>query len=213
MTNKEELERIAEEVKRCKNCKLWQFRKNAVPGEGNPNAEIMFIGEAPGATEDDQGRPFVGAAGHLLTDLITQKLGMTRDDVFITNVVKCRPPENRDPEPDEISACSGYLDKQIEIIKPKIIVTLGRHSTNYLFMKMGIKFSSITKIRGKIFKWKSNYGEVLIIPMLHPAAALYNPNLRRLLEEDFTTLKSVLGNKKPISLEDFLSNRGSGDKR
>ncbi len=208
-----ELEKIASEVRSCKKCRLWEGRKNAVPGEGNPDAEIMFIGEAPGATEDEEGRPFVGAAGRLLTELINKKLGMSRDKVYITNVVKCRPPENRDPETDEIIACSPYLDSQINIIKPKIIVTLGRHSTNYMFNKMNIKFTSITRVRGKIFKWKSDYGEVLVLPMLHPAAALYNPNMKELLEKDFETLRQLIGNKKPLSIEDFLSNRGSGNKK
>jgi len=124
-----DLQEIAEQVRNCRKCDLWKTRKNAVPGEGNPHAEIMFVGEAPGENEDIEGKPFVGAAGKLLTKLITEVLGLKREDVFITNVVKCRPPQNRDPTEEEMTACSPYLRMQIDIIKPKLIVTLGRHST------------------------------------------------------------------------------------
>lgn len=188
----DEIEEVAEEVRRCIKCPLHQFRKNAVPGEGNSKATIMFVGEAPGYYEDVQGRPFVGAAGKLLTELIENVLGLPRPSVFITNVVKCRPPENRDPRPDEIDACSSYLDRQIRLIKPKIVVTLGRHSTGYLLGKAGMKIRGITEVRGKIFSLFLFESLLNIMPTLHPAAALYNPQLKAQIEEDFRRIKNFV---------------------
>jgi len=183
---------IAEEIRNCVKCPLHQFRKNAVPGEGDPNAKIMFVGEAPGYYEDVQGRPFVGAAGKLLTELIENVLGVPRPSVYITNVVKCRPPENRDPLPDEIDSCSPYLDRQIRLVKPKIVVTLGRHSTGYLLGKAGIKIRGITEVRGKIFSLFLFESLLNIVPTLHPAAALYNPQLKVQIEEDFRRIKNFV---------------------
>jgi len=205
------LEEIAKQVRECTKCKLHLTRKNAVPGEGNPNAEIMLIGEAPGANEDEEGRPFVGAAGKLLTELLSS-IGLNRKDVFITNLVKCRPPNNRDPEEDEIIACSPYLDEQIRIIKPKIIVTLGKHSTTYILGKIGMKVKSISAVRGKFFTW--NYGNVTIsvFPTYHPAAALYNPSLRDELFSDFKKISERL-NSKVFTLDYFLEKNGSGNKK
>jgi len=209
-----DLERIANQILNCKKCELWKNRRNAVPGEGNPDAEIMFIGEAPGYNEDVQGRPFVGAAGKLLTTLIRDKLGLDRKEVFITNVVKCRPPNNRDPKPEEINACSQYLDEQIRIIRPKIIVALGRHSTLYLLGKMGIKVGGISHVRGKMFRGVINDVNLIIIPTYHPAAALYNPKLRSVLEQDFEFVRKVFENikkgaeileRKQISLDAFFT--------
>ncbi|MEM3832624.1 MAG: type-4 uracil-DNA glycosylase [Thermoprotei archaeon] len=188
----DEIEKLGNEIKICIKCRLHQFRKNAVPGEGNPHAEIMFIGEAPGYNEDIQGRPFVGAAGKLLTELIVNVLKIPRSSVYITNVVKCRPPENRDPYPDEVQTCTPYLDKQIAIIKPKIIVTLGKHSTNYVLTKSGIKVKNITSVRGQLFNISISGINVHVMPTLHPAAALYNPQLRSQIEEDFKKLKEVM---------------------
>ncbi|WP_338603801.1 type-4 uracil-DNA glycosylase [Sulfolobus tengchongensis] len=203
------LDEVANEIRSCKKCKLWQFRKNAVPGEGNSKAEVMFIGEAPGENEDNEGRPFVGAAGKLLTKLINEVLGLSRAEVFITNVVKCRPPNNRDPEEDEINACSPYLDMQIELIKPRIIVTLGRHSSSYLFRKMGMKMESISRVRGKFYTWNNNEHKILVFPTYHPAAALYNPPIRKILEEDFRRVKEAVSSK-TVTLDNFLY--GFGDK-
>ncbi|QGR18662.1 uracil-DNA glycosylase [Stygiolobus azoricus] len=203
-----DLQEIAEQVRNCRKCDLWKTRKNAVPGEGNPHAEIMFVGEAPGENEDIEGKPFVGAAGKLLTKLITEVLGLKREDVFITNIVKCRPPQNRDPTEEEIIACSPYLRLQIDIIKPKLIVTLGRHSTSYLFSLIGKSFSSITRVRGKEFEWKKDDNTIIkVFPTYHPAAALYNPNLRKTLEDDFRKIKSILTNttsSKRVTLEYFM---------
>jgi len=185
------LEKINEEIKSCKKCPLSETRINAVPGSGNEKAKIMFIGEAPGRNEDIQGLPFVGAAGKFLDELLNE-INLSRNDVFITNVAKCRPPNNRDPTKEEIEMCHGYLDRQIEIINPKIICTLGRFSMEYILDKFNISHGSITISHGKIFEIKNLFGKFLIIPMYHPAAALYNPNLKDTIREDFKILKSII---------------------
>ena len=156
---------------------------NLVFGEGNPDCDVMFIGEAPGAREDELGRPFVGRAGQLLDKLISM-VGWKREDVYITNIVKRRPPENRDPSPEEIEAYKPYLSRQIEIIKPKIISTLGRFSMNY-FMPL----AKITRDQGKVFRLR---GKILIVPLLHPAAALRGTTMMNSLTEAFKRLPPVL---------------------
>lgn len=209
------IEEVRNKVLACTKCRLSKGRKNAVPGDGNPQSRIVFIGEAPGASEDEEGKPFVGAAGKLLNSLIKDILGLERSQVYITNVVKCRPPNNRDPQEDEILACSDYLDSEIQIIKPKIVVTLGRHSTSYIFNKANIKFTSITKVRGREFHAKVFGFDVIILPTYHPAAALYNPRLREELEKDFMKIREILGleNKKRTTLDLFLGIKdGSGPK-
>ncbi|MFQ6095626.1 MAG: uracil-DNA glycosylase family protein, partial [Candidatus Bathyarchaeia archaeon] len=143
--------RIEEEVRSCRRCGLWKNRKRAVPGEGSLDASIVFIGEAPGYWEDVKGRPFVGAAGKLLDEMLS-KAGFSRSEVYITNILKCRPPRNRDPLPDEIERCTPYLDRQLQIIKPRLIVTLGRHSAKHILSKLGYKISGITRTRGKIYE-------------------------------------------------------------
>jgi DNA polymerase len=178
----EKLAEIAEEVKRCTLCELHRTATNAVPGEGNPDARVMFIGEAPGWHEDKQGKPFVGASGQFLSELI-ESAGLTRDEVFITNIVKHRPPGNRDPLPDEIAACAGYLERQIAAIDPDVIVTLGRHSMNRYFPG-----ERISKIHGK----PKRAGSRLVVPMYHPAAALHNGSLRSTIEDDFKQLPKFL---------------------
>lgn len=187
------LEEIAEEIKRCEKCPLHISRKRTVPGEGSENARIMFIGEAPGRNEDEMGRPFVGAAGKFLEDLLAS-IGLRREEVFITNVVKCRPPNNRDPEPEEIEACLPYLIEQVSVIDPEIIVALGRHSAGVLLGRIG--GISIMKVRGRVHEVEV-FGKVRrVMPTLHPAAALYNPKLRSLVEEDFKELKRLIDNRR-----------------
>jgi len=163
------LEEIRAEMGQCRRCKLYPGAKNLVFGEGSASARLMFIGEAPGAEEDLQGRPFVGAAGQLLNRVLN-KMGLQREEVYITNVVKSRPPENRDPEPDEIAACLPYLKKQIAAIQPRVIVTLGKIATQAL---LGIK-EPITKIRGQ---WQ-RYGRIRVMPTLHPSYLLRFPKER-----------------------------------
>src|SRR5690606_32505436 len=157
------LEQIAAEVAVCTRCPLHRGRTKAVPGEGSPNADIMFIGEGPGYHEDRQGRPFVGASGSFLTEML-EGIGLRREDVFMANVVRCRPPGNRDPEPHEIQACSVYLDRQIALIDPKVIVTLGRFS-----MAKWFPTARISRIHGQARKVNGR----LIVPFFHPAAALH----------------------------------------
>jgi len=182
---------VATEVLVCEKCPLWETRRNAVPGEGSPNSKIVCIGEAPGRSEDAQGKPFVGAAGKYLTQLLAG-IGLSREDVFICNIVKCRPPRNRAPSPAEVEACTPYLDRQINAIKPKIIVTLGHHSTAYVFSKTQLPFSSITRVRGKSSDTAILGRRVTIFPTFHPAAALYNGKYRRQLVENFRSLGRML---------------------
>jgi uracil-DNA glycosylase len=178
----EELAQIATEVVVCTRCKLYQGTIKAVPGEGPPNAKIMFIGEAPGYNEDRQGRPFVGASGQFLSELLGLA-GLRRQDVFIANVVKHRPPNNRDPEAEEIAACAGYLERQIAAIDPRVIVTLGRFS-----MAKWFPGERISRIHGQP-RW---VGGRLIVPMMHPAAALHQVQNRPLIEADFRRLPEFL---------------------
>ncbi len=173
---------LAKEVSVCDRCPLAQGRTRAVPGDGPENAAIMFIGEGPGFHEDQQGKPFVGVAGQFLNELL-QSIGLQRAEVYITNVVKCRPPGNRDPQPEEIAACQPYLDRQIALIKPKVIVTLGRYS-----MARAFPNEKISAIHGKPRK----VGDIVYVPMFHPAAALHQPSLRKTVEEDFARLPGIL---------------------
>jgi uracil-DNA glycosylase family 4 len=183
MKAEEALETIAEQVSVCTKCELYKGRTKAVPGEGPTHAEIMFIGEGPGAREDKLGRPFVGAAGKFLDELLEQA-GVTRAAVWITNVVKCRPPGNRDPQPVEVETCTtNYLDNQIKIVNPSIIVTLGRHSMNKF-----IQGAKITEIHGQMQK----VGRRFVIPMFHPAAALHQSRFKPMLLEDFGKLPELL---------------------
>lgn len=177
-----ELEKIADEIRACTLCALAKGRIQAVPGAGNPNADIMFVGEGPGFHEDKQGLPFVGASGQYLEELLG-KIGLHRDDVFITNVVRCRPPQNRDPLRPELEACADYLDRQIAVIQPKLIATLGRFSMARWFPN-----EKITAIHGKP---KYQDGRIYY-PLFHPAAILRNPAMRPVMEEDFQRMKQLI---------------------
>ena len=194
MSKRELLDAISSEVTICQKCSLWKTRKNAVPGEGNPETQIMFIGEAPGYWEDVKGKPFVGAAGKFLDTLLSE-IGFPREDVFIGNVLKCRPPGNREPQPDEIQTCTQYLDRQIKVIQPKFIVTLGNHSTTYIFSKAGLPFTSITQVHGKFHEGTILGMKVTIFPTFHPAAALYHPKYKQQIANDFKQLKQELSKK------------------
>ena len=183
MSDEAQLEKLAKQIKVCTKCELHRSRKKAVPGEGPTHAEIMLIGEGPGQREDEQGRPFVGASGKFLDQLLEQA-GVTRADVWITNVVKCRPPNNRDPLQDEIEICtSNYLQHQIRIVNPSIIVTLGRFSMGLFF-----KGAKITQIHGQMRKVEDRF----VIPMYHPAAALHQQALRTTIMADFAKLAELL---------------------
>jgi len=185
------MDMVEAEVKACRKCELWKVRRNPVPGEGNLNALVMFIGEAPGYWEDMKGRPFVGAAGKLLEEMLS-RIGLSRSDVYVANLLKCRPPENRDPRPSEIQACTPYLDRQIKIVEPKLIVTLGRHSTSHVLLKAGIDAGGITEVRGRVYEAELLGLKIRVIPAYHPAAALYNPKYKDAFENDFQIIKSEL---------------------
>jgi DNA polymerase len=182
MTAEDTLARIAKEVTVCTNCALHHSRKKSVPGEGPATAEIMFIGEGPGFHENEQGRPFVGAAGKFLDQLLAQA-GVTRAEVWIGNVVKCRPPQNRDPLPEELAACNEYLEQQIQAINPSIIVTLGRYSMNKFFP--GAKISTVHGQMRRV-------GDRYVIAMFHPAAALHQAALKPDILADFAKLPELL---------------------
>ncbi len=178
-----DLHELKSSLHECQRCGLSSGRTQVVFGTGHPQADIMFVGEAPGFYEDRQGEPFVGAAGKLLNELL-QSIGLSREDIFIANVIKCRPPNNRDPLPEEIETCKPFLLQQIELIKPKLVCTLGNFATQTLLeRKVGI-----TKVRGQVIRMPN----FIVFPLLHPAAALHQGNLRVPLKEDFQKLKTVL---------------------
>lgn len=182
------LTQVAEEVSSCTKCELHHSRKNAVPGEGPVDSDIMFIGEGPGFHENEQGRPFVGAAGKFLEELLSD-IGLSREEVFISNVVKCRPPGNRDPLPVEVKTCtSNFLDRQIAAINPKVIVTLGRFSMNLLMPN-----SKISQVHGQAMKIHGR----LVVPMYHPAAALHQGSLRPVIKQDFAQLPQLIAEATP----------------
>jgi DNA polymerase len=182
------LEEVASEVRSCTRCRLHETRTRAVPGEGNPDTEVVFVGEGPGQNEDRQGRPFVGRAGDLLVKFLAT-LRWRRDEVFITNIVKCRPPENRDPEPDEIAACAPYLQRQLEILDPALVVTLGRHSLGRFMPD-----SRISQVHGTVRPVDPATGaaNALVFAMYHPAAALRTPDIERTSYDDVASIPAAL---------------------
>lgn len=183
MNPEDTLKKVAEEVSECNLCELHHSRKLAVPGEGPVNSEIMFIGEGPGFHENEQGRPFVGAAGKFLEELLAS-INLSREQVYITNVVKCRPPGNRDPQPIEVETCTTtYLDRQIQAINPKVIVTLGRFSMSLFFAN-----AKISQVHGQSMLMDGR----VVVPMYHPAAALHQASLRPVIENDFAKLPQLI---------------------
>lgn len=177
------LAQLVEEVRACTRCPLHLTAKNGVPGEGPPDAQIMLVGEGPGEREDRQGRPFVGASGQWLNELLGLG-GLTRDQVYITNIVKHRPPGNRDPQPDEVAACQVYLERQLEIINPRLVITLGRHSMAW-FCGPDLK---ISQVHGRARRAKGR----VVMTMYHPAAGLYNQSLKQVIEDDFRAIPRLL---------------------
>lgn len=177
-----EFKQLIYNINTCQLCTLSKTRTTPVPGEGSRHPELMFIGEGPGYHEDMEGRPFVGQSGKFL-QLMLQSIQLDRNDVYITNMVKCRPPNNRDPMPGELAACRGFLDTQIELLDPRILVTLGRFSFSKFFPA-----SQLSNSRGKIHRWDTR----LVYPIYHPAAALHNPKLRPVIENDFRRLSIIL---------------------
>ena len=183
------LTELCQEIVNCQDCELAKYRSKVVPGEGSEEADLLFIGEAPGWHEDQQGRPFVGSAGQFLDQLLAS-IDLRREEVYIANVIKCRPPQNRDPLPSEIQACRKWLDRQIELIHPKMIVTLGRYSLARYFPN-----ESIGKIHGK----ERKLGDVIYYPMYHPAAALHQGSLRQIIEADMLRIPQILARGEEIA--------------
>jgi uracil-DNA glycosylase family 4 len=179
-----ELAVVRDELGDCRRCKLWKGRKNIVFGQGNPDADLMFVGEAPGADEDEQGLAFVGRAGQLLTKII-EAIDLKREDVFIANVLKCRPPNNRNPEPDEIQSCQPFLRRQIEVIQPKVLVGLGKFAGQWLLQTT----LPISQIRGRV----GDYDGIKAVPTYHPAYLLRNPGAKRQVWDDMKLVRSLLG--------------------
>lgn len=183
-----ELLKIKDEIIACQKCSLCKERKNPVIGQGSHQAKIIFIGEAPGAKEDETGVPFCGRSGKFLSELLSL-VGIEREDVYICNIVKCRPPKNRDPKESEINECKNYLERQIELIDPKIICSLGRYSMNFMMNYLGLSESiqPISKIHGQVFE-KGR----LFVPFYHPAVAIYNSNMKEDFKKDFEILKKYV---------------------
>lgn len=192
------LKEIKEEILGNSSLPLFAYRKEnnycPVIGEGNHGAKVMFVGEAPGKNEAETGRPFCGAAGKILDELLLGE-GLKREDVYITNIVKDRPPQNRDPLPEEIDAYSPYLDRQIDIIEPKVIATLGRFSMSYLMQKFGLAdvLGPISRLHGQTFETQTSYGKVIVLPLYHPAATIYDRSKLEDLKKDFKLVKKYAG--------------------
>jgi uracil-DNA glycosylase family 4 len=187
----DELAGIAKDIKACTRCELYKTRTNPVVGTGSLSARIMFVGEAPGYYEDMKGEPFVGKAGKILDELL-ESIGLKRNDVYIANVLKCRPPKNRNPLTEEIQACTPYLDAQLALIQPAIIATLGNFSLVYVFDKFGLPKDKISKIHGNVFTVSTITGVQKIVPLYHPAVATYNPNMKGTLLDDVKVLVNGL---------------------
>ena len=190
----EGMKKVSEEILSCRRCGLCEGRLNPVVGEGNLDSNVFLIGEAPGRWEDRAGRPFVGAAGRLL-DRLLNNIGIKREEVYISNVVKCRPPNNRRPRTEEISACSIHLGKQLDVIDPRFIAPMGNSATGYFMKRLGLKPITIGRIHGQRIEpvdRSIESGRAVLFPLYHPAAALYNKDLEKVLEKDFFALKSVL---------------------
>jgi len=186
-----EMKKIAESIENCKKCDLWKTRTNVVVGDGSLDAKIFFVGEAPGYHEDMQGRPFVGKAGKILDELLGS-IGLQRSDVYIANILKCRPPKNRNPLQSEIDACTGHLNRQIECIQPKIVAPLGNFAASYIFEKFGLTYDKISSIHGKTSQITTISGTIKIIPLYHPAVATYNPDAKSILLKDFKAIQKAI---------------------
>ena len=188
---KEDLKKIEQEVRNCKKCGLWRTRNKPLVGDGPVNAEILVVGESPGYYEDLEGKAFVGEAGKILDQLL-RLINLKRDEIYITNILKCHPPKNHNPGRHEIDSCINYLYKQINIIKPKIIITLGKYASKEVFEKFNLQFSRISELHGKVFEAETNFGKVKIIPLYHPAVACYHNDMLNVIKDDFRKLGNIL---------------------
>jgi uracil-DNA glycosylase family 4 len=184
-------QRLNHEIITCIRCRLSEGRVHAVPGEGPVPAQVLMVGEAPGKREDELGRPFIGRAGSILQEMLSS-IDLSREDVYITSIIKCRPPKNRDPKDDEIVACHPYLERQIALLRPSVIVPMGRFSAREICGGFGITEKQISDIHGKVFTAQASYGTIRILPVYHPAVVTHNPNLRSALRDDFAQLQKIL---------------------
>jgi len=187
------IESLSMEINNCKKCSLWRTRNKPLVGDGSVNAEILVVGESPGYYEDLQGRAFVGEAGKIL-DKLLGLINLERKDIYITNVLKCHPPKNHEPNRQEIDSCIRYLYRQIDIIKPRIIITLGKFASKEVFDKFNLGFTRISELHGRVYEVKTLSGNMKIIPLYHPAVACYHNEMLGLLKEDFRKLKSIINN-------------------
>lgn len=197
MSVQEEIKKIAQQIEDCQKCPLYKSATNAVPGGPNPDTDIVFIGEAPGYWEDKKGIPFCGRSGNLLNEMLNE-INLERKDVFICNILKHRPPNNRDPKPEEIEACTPYLKQQLLIIKPKVIITLGRFALNYF-----IPDAYISKTHGHPYDIKWQGLDLLLYPLYHPAAGLRNGNIKNDLKEDFLKIPDIISGKLEPEKEEY----------
>ena len=191
MDKAQKIEKLRKQIAACQRCSLAKTRTHTVPGEGDVASKIMFIGEAPGRNEDLQGKPFVGRAGDIFDELL-HSIGLTRNDIYLCNILKCRPPQNRNPSPSEIQACKGSLELQIKLIDPLVIGTLGNFSTQYILDRFGLPQGKISALRGRIFDVSTPTGHKKIIPLFHPAVATYDGSKKDILLKDFQILKPLL---------------------
>ncbi len=191
----ERIAKLRRQIARCRRCDLFRSRTKTVAGEGSLDPAILFIGEAPGRNEDLQGKPFVGRAGAILDELLSS-VGLQREDVYICNILKCRPPGNRNPARDEIRSCAGSLDVQLKTIDPAIIATLGNFATTTIFAKFGLPGGRISQMRGKVFEASVPEGHRKIVPLFHPAVATYDPSKLKLLKKDFEIFIPLLSERK-----------------
>lgn len=191
ITAKEDMKKIEKEIKNCKKCELWKTRNKPLVGDGSVDADILVIGESPGYYEDLKNKAFVGEAGKILDQLLNL-INLKRDEIYITNILKCHPPKNHNPSRHEIDSCSNYLYRQINIIKPKIIMTLGKYASKELFVRFNLEFSKISELHGKVFEAETNFGKVKIIPLYHPAVACYNNEMIGVLKDDFRKLRNII---------------------
>ncbi|MFH1612075.1 MAG: uracil-DNA glycosylase [bacterium] len=189
----EQLRKMRDSIVDCQKCPLYKTRILPVIGQGNHNAKAIFIGEAPGATEDKTGVPFCGAAGRILSELL-ESIDCKREDIYIANILKCRPPTNRNPLQNEIDACVGYLEEQIKIIQPKVICPMGNYAVNFILRNFGLgdEIQGISKIHGKLFESDTELGKLKIAPLYHPAVSVYNANMKDVLKKDFQLLKGLI---------------------
>lgn len=188
------MKELSIEILNCKKCELWKTRNNPLVGDGSVDAEILVVGESPGYYEDLKGRAFVGEAGKILDKLLSL-INLKRDEIYITNILKCHPPKNHNPNRQEIDSCIGYLHKQINIIKPKFIITLGKYASKEIFNRFNLEFTRISELHGKVFEAEIDFGSVKVIPLYHPAVACYHGEMLVTLKEDFKVLGEIIKNE------------------